>query len=815
MANLPLPPPPPHPFSARFEARASPARTNALAALFLLALTILALGTTLFSRELVFSNVDRDIALQFVHWRKFGFDELRAGHLALWNPHLYCGAPFFGGFQSALLYPPNWLYLCLPLSVAINTGIALHVFLTGFGMFLWMRVRGLHAVAALFGGVLCMFSGPVFPHVYAGHLSNLCTMAWGPFIFLAIDGWLRRGTRGWLLLGAVSVAMQILAGHPQYVFYTGIAAGLYSTVQLTVARDRLRAAAGLAVFPLAGAALSAVQLLEGFHAASESVRNHGTTLAFAAKFGLPPENLLTALVPNFFGSLGTRHYWGRWQLWEMGVFFGVSGLVMAVYGLARAPRWRVWPCAGVAFVLLLLAFGPYTPFFGLLYRHALGFDHFRGWSKFSYPAMLLVIVVASTGFDTLLRGGVRSSWGGILVLGLGLGCGAFALVDSSAVATGSANALAPWRFCIHLLSNSQERSHVGAANLDGSVYLTAMARYALRQLGFTALTLAILGGILLFARRRPRALAGVLVLAVVEMVSYAHSCLDHFALQEIFTTPEARFLSAHADQNFRVLDESNPNLPLSMGGYSLWGYDPGVLRRYAEWISVSQGLDPNAAAETVDFQRFPTVFASLLRVRSVSPEVVPPLEGESDNILPGFNAPPTPRLMLVPRVRVIKDRHEELGTIFAPGFEPTQEVLLETAPVPAPTGATVVGVARLIAETTDSLTIEADLEAPAILLVTDAYSDGWRARSLLPVGEASAQQDYQVLPADYCLRGIPLARGHHRIFLEYLPTAYTVGKWVSLTSLFLYFSGLLAWRACRPSSHPNLDGRKTLPPPRC
>ncbi len=774
----------PRPLATWFGQGESEARVNALAALGLLTLTLCALGTTLFSRELVFSNADRDLALQFIHWRKFGFDELRAGHLALWNPHIYSGAPFFGGFQSALLYPPNWLYLCLPLGVAVNTGIALHLFLTGFGMFRWMRERGLHAVAALFGGIVCLCSGPVFPHVYAGHLSNLCTMAWGPFIFLAIDGWLRHRTPGWLLLGTASVAMQILAGHPQYVFYTGVAAGLYSAAQLSVARDRLRAAVGLAAFPLAGAALSAVQLLEGFHAAGESVRSHGITLAFAAKFGLPPENLLTALAPNFFGSLSTHHYWGRWQLWEMSVFFGVTGLVMAGYGLARGPRFRVGNCAAVAGVLLLMAFGPYTPLFKPLYWYAPGFDHFRGWSKFSYPAMLLVVAVAATGFDALLRGGVRSSRGGMLVLGLGLGGGLSALLDRQAIATGSAGALAPWRFCIHLLSNSVERLHVGAANLDGPVYIAAMASYALRQLEFTALTLAILGALLLVARRRPRALAGVLVLASVEMVAYARSCLDRFPLQEIFTTPEARFLSAHAAENFRVRDENSPNLAMSMGGADLWGYDPGVLRRYAEWISASQGLDPDAAAETVEFRRTPAIFASLLRARSPNPT---------------DPTPPAARLRLVPHARVVKARNDELAAVFDPRFDPAREVILETAPVPALTGAASAGVARLVAETTDSLTIEADLDAPAVLLVTDAYSDGWRARSLLPDRRASAQTHYQVLPADYCLRGIPLGQGHHRILLEYRPTAFVVGKWVSLCALFLFLAGLIVWSARRSS----------------
>lgn len=792
---------------------------NPLAAVFLMALTVAVLGATLFSRELVFSNDHRDLALQFVHWRKFGFDELRAGHLALWNPHIYSGAPFFGGFQSALLYPPNWLYLCLPLGVAINTGIALHVFLTGFGMFLWMRERGLHPLAALFAGVIFMLSGPVFPHIYAGHLPNLCAMAWGPFVFLAIDGWLRSRTPGWLLMGAASVAMQILAGHPQYVFYTGAAAGLYAAAQVAIARDRLRAIAGLAAFPLAGAALSAVQLLEGFHAAAESVRNHGTTLAFAAKFGFPPENLLTALVPNFFGGLYTHHYWGRWQLWEMCVFFGVTGLVMAGYGLAKGPRFRVWSCAGVAFVLLVMAFGPYTPLFKLLYWYAPGFSHFRGWSKFTYPAVLLLIAVAATGFDVLLRGGVRSSRGGIFLLTLGLGVGAFALLENQGIARGAEGTLAPWRFCIHLLSNSVERSHVGARNLDGPVYIAAMAGYAVRQTGFAALALAILGALLLLARRHPRALAGVLVLASVEMVGYARSCLDRFPLQEAFTTPDARFLSAHAADSFRVDVQNNHNLAMSMGGYDLWGYDPGVLRRYAEWITASQGLDPDDATETIEFHRAPTVFASLLRALGTGP-ADPVLSRGGQSIAVGsFNVPPGPRLILVPHARVVPARNEELDAVFAPGFDPAQEVLLETAPVPAPAGVAPAGVARLLAESTDSLTIEADLLAPAVLLVTDAYSDGWCARSLLPDRGGGTQTHYQVLPADYCLRGIPLGQGHHRIILEYRPTAYVVGKWLALTALFLYLAAVIAWRAGFLSARirlPAIFGHgvtKMLPPP--
>ena len=105
---------------------------------------------------------------------------MKSGHLALWNPHCFCGAPFFGNFQSALLYPLNFLYLLLPLSAAINSTIALHVFLGGVFTFYWARRRGLHSLACLLAGMMFMLCGPHFLQIQAGHLPNLCTLIWAP-----------------------------------------------------------------------------------------------------------------------------------------------------------------------------------------------------------------------------------------------------------------------------------------------------------------------------------------------------------------------------------------------------------------------------------------------------------------------------------------------------------------------------------------------------------------------------------------------------------------------------------------------------------
>ncbi len=57
-----------------------------------------------------------DLQKQFIHWRP---SASKTGERVICR----CGIrtstaarQYFGGFQSALLYPPNWLYLCLPLA---------------------------------------------------------------------------------------------------------------------------------------------------------------------------------------------------------------------------------------------------------------------------------------------------------------------------------------------------------------------------------------------------------------------------------------------------------------------------------------------------------------------------------------------------------------------------------------------------------------------------------------------------------------------------------------------------------------------------
>jgi uncharacterized membrane protein YfhO len=95
------------------------------------------------------------------------------------------------------------------------------------------------------------------------------------------------------------------------------------------------------------------------------------------------------------------------------------------------------------------------------------------------------------------------------------------------------------------------------------------------------------------------------------------------------------------------------------------------------------------------------------------------------------------------------------------------------------------GTARVVEESSDSLTIEADAKTPSLLLVTDLYSRDWRAVALA----GSSQASYRIMPANYVLRAVPLAAGRHRLRMEYVPHSLRLGLFVSLAAWLAWWAG--------------------------
>src|SRR5271166_296474 len=572
-------------------------RTGRIAALVAATLTAASLILALvLPPDALLSGDNTDMVSGFVSSRAYLADSLRHGHLPLWNPFTYAGQPFLGGFESAVFYPPNLIFLCVPLARAINFSILLHLVLLGWGTERWATSRGLNPWAAGLAGFFVMpFSGAVFPHVYAGHLSNLCTMAWAPWIFMGLEAWIWRGNRRGLFLASAAICLQILAGHIQYFFYTAVAAGIQSLV-LSVAEPvaRRRAIPAVAGCYLMAIALGAAQLLPGLAASGEGVRQQKLDYDFAAMFGFPPENFLTIIAPGFFGSLGTPVYWGRCYLWEMSLFIGAVGPLLIAIALCDIDRKRrgVILDLAIAGLLLVLALGIHTPVFGLLYGFAPGFGLFRGWSKFIFPATLFLVLVMATGADVLLRGKKiprTIAWTGLLA-GLITGGAGFVLLFNP-------NGLGEF---LHLISMSRESYLPALAFIQPNLIHEAGVHAGL-SLGLAGLILIAAGVILLFLEKQSLlrwALPGLLML---EMLGFVAGQVTVSHLSDAMPDALRQFVAAHPG-DYRVLDVAHPDNGYLLGASDLGGNNSSPLRRYSEFINFTQGGDPDHATQYLPFK---------------------------------------------------------------------------------------------------------------------------------------------------------------------------------------------------------------------
>src|SRR5262245_36809796 len=82
-------------------------------------LVMLLFGDAILDPTWVISAPGMDLDCFFYPLRSFAFEQMRQGHIPLWNPYVLGGIPALGNSMYGLLYSPNWLHLVLPMNVTI------------------------------------------------------------------------------------------------------------------------------------------------------------------------------------------------------------------------------------------------------------------------------------------------------------------------------------------------------------------------------------------------------------------------------------------------------------------------------------------------------------------------------------------------------------------------------------------------------------------------------------------------------------------------------------------------------------------------
>jgi hypothetical protein len=360
----------------------------------------------LFFNKLAFSNLilaRGDTYLYFYPYWHAAADALQSSRLPLWNPDIFMGAPFLANSQVGFFYPLNWpAWGLFSTPYATGASIVVHLFIAGWGAYLaGRRTLNLGPWAGLLAASLFALGGYLTAQVE--HINQLQGLAWLPWYFVVLAPFIEEdnqeaGFRSLLNISlwiAILVALQLLAGHTQTVFISGVSIAIWSLVSLTGKEMPVRGGIRLAVVLAGGfilaAMLVAVQLLPTVELAQQSSRQGGLPLNEVLSFSWHPLHLARALLPAYERPLFTEYV----------AFLPLTGIVLVFIGVWD---WRENRVARPWFLLLLvagvLAFGRFTPIYHLLAQLP-GFDLFRVPARWLAPAALSAALLAGAGWQRL------------------------------------------------------------------------------------------------------------------------------------------------------------------------------------------------------------------------------------------------------------------------------------------------------------------------------------------------------------------------------------------------------------------------------
>lgn len=698
----------------------------------------------------------QDWLLLHLPGKAYAVFSLANGRLPLWNPHVGLGRPFLADMEMAVLYPPNLLYLALDPATALLVLTLAHFALGLAGLLGLGRALGFPRwVAWLISGCF-LWSAPVVAKLSAGQVPYVQATCYLPLLaLLALR--LQDGFSSARLAGlATALGLQLLCGHPQiaWVSWLGLGAFLLGRALPPADRPLRSAAAGLGGFGLAllaGFGLCAAMLLPFFELAAQGNRAE-PSLRFASGATMEWWYWASLVVPDG----GRRAFY-----WEFNLY---AGLLPGVAGLAGLLHLRDRNARGLlltAVVGALVAAGPRTPVFPLLYA----------------------IVPGLSGFHIHARAGLLVVFALLLGAGLFLSrpCGTVAAVR--ALAAGSSLVLAgalAFRGTAPLAEPIPSSLPLERLALAGAVALLAGLVVAGRSPGIRA-------------RLAPAALSALVLLEIGAAIGPAKRgwriVIPTQGERLIFDAVRRAGLYGPSGAPPRVALPpmlSRANASLIYGWSDFAGYNSLTLNRTWVYLHLALGLDPPLDENTYVSDR--------IYERG-------PFPYDSMNLSAGWDAAQgrlavrrdaDPRAYLVTAARRVGDWREAIG-LMAAGHDTHREALVETdtALPPAEAGG---APGRVVLSTfePERIVLETESASPSLLVLAEAWYPGWSATV---DGRAAP-----CLPANGWMRAVPLPPGRHEVSLTFRSRWLATGGLVSFATAMALAA--TAWKARRRAGLP-------------
>jgi hypothetical protein len=338
-----------------------------------------------------------------------------------WNPYSCGGHPNWGGFESGSTLVSLWMpfYLLMTLPHAMRVEVLGSALLSAVGAWLLASrftrspaVRALVVIAFAINGRWAL-------QIASGHTWHLA-YAWTPWVLyfydraVAADASHGPPRLRWVVLTGACLALMVYMGGIYPLPQTIIAVAIYGVLLAAMTRSLRPIVVGAAcgAVSLGFAAPKLLPVLEVLRRFPRLVDSPET-----ATFGAFIDMLTGPDQEMWSGHAGVSA-WG-WHEWGMYVGWVVAAALLL--GLIAARGTRETPLKWTGLLLLAIGFGSFDPHAPWpLLRHLPVFQSQHVPSRWMYPALLALLVVAAAAFERGLRrtGPLRGWIEIVLVAGL-------------------------------------------------------------------------------------------------------------------------------------------------------------------------------------------------------------------------------------------------------------------------------------------------------------------------------------------------------------------------------------------------------------
>ena len=743
-----------------------------------LLITLLGVFALFLFREIIVGGerlVGDDFIGFYLAMKNFFHDELWIHHsIPYWNPYIFGGIPFWAHFESTIFYPLGFLFWLIAPDRAYGYSMFLHFVLAGIFTYGLVRSLNIGRAGSFVAGAVYTCNGFVMALLYIGHMCPIWSYIWLP----AVLYFLNRAVSSPTPYFSASIAgllwgIQILAGAPQDAFYTFLASMLFLATRMQIGRAwRLCAVKLLAIaslFFVIGAGVAAMQIIPAFEFINESVRAGLDTYDMVTMASYPPQGIITALIPHFFGSYAEGTYWVQnvpWSIPQQNLYVGILPLVLLsciAYRGSANKRIILFALLLAAFALIL-ALGRHTPVYKLAYLLP-GFDRFRAPSKIIVLWVFGMAVLAALGMDELLRNKATLKRGLILCAIVSAVLCLLALIFYF-----DRPFLLKFFSPLFLPETSPDRMDL-ASRLIYSGYQRLVLAVLLILFSFYALTKGPWGFRL--------GTTSLCLLLLVDLGSATYKSVRHdeTIFQSIENIHKGLDATIAKDKTlYRVGSYKHalgPNLEMYLGYQTVGGFTALFPTRYYEYVNEYAEHQLPIGWQSFTYGEAPAhTYMDLLNVKYGIMH--------SDKF---YHVRETflPRAFMVSDYKAMS-KEEVLKYIGRSDFEPMKLVLLEEAPKPTSTfssGLVSKNSPKQVEITSyrpDRISLITEAEEAGFLFLSEIYYPGWKAVI-----------DGRVEPiqrGDYLFRVIQVPSGRHEVTFAFDPFSIKIGIGITILTLF-------------------------------